>query len=254
MHAIRYADDEIIEKYNEEENCKAVAIAFGISDETVRRVLIRNGINRTHRHPKKPVTPIEQLKPTIEELKQIVDEYYGTNKTIYDLAKKYHRAQTTISDAIKEIGNGLKTCEKNAKKITDSELVACVENGLTCSQIAHRYSVSVERVFRRAKKIGIRIREDWRGGHWKRRADRYGCNEFDESITLEGVYDRFNGICQICGLHTDRTDIENGHVKRMYPTVDHIIPLSKGGTHTWGNVQLAHMMCNAGKCDKLNTR
>ena len=35
-----------------------------------------------------------------------------------------------------------------------------------------------------------------------------------------------------------------------YPTVDHIVPLSKGGTHTWNNVQLAHMACNSGKCDK----
>lgn len=35
-------------------------------------------------------------------------------------------------------------------------------------------------------------------------------------------------------------------------TLDHIIPLSKGGTHTWDNVQLAHMSCNAGKCDRLS--
>ena len=46
--------------------------------------------------------------------------------------------------------------------------------------------------------------------------------------------------------------IENGHIKRLYPTIDHIIPLSKGGTHTWNNVQLAHMCCNAGKCDKVD--
>ena len=46
------------------------------------------------------------------------------------------------------------------------------------------------------------------------------------------------------------TDIKNGHIGRHYPTLDHIIPLSKGGSHTWDNVQLAHMGCNAGKCDK----
>jgi 5-methylcytosine-specific restriction endonuclease McrA len=38
------------------------------------------------------------------------------------------------------------------------------------------------------------------------------------------------------------------------PTVDHIIPLAKGGTHTWDNVQLAHWSCNSDKRDIIVTR
>lgn len=34
-------------------------------------------------------------------------------------------------------------------------------------------------------------------------------------------------------------------------TIDHIIPLSKGGTHTYNNVQLAHYICNSKKSDKI---
>jgi 5-methylcytosine-specific restriction endonuclease McrA len=34
-------------------------------------------------------------------------------------------------------------------------------------------------------------------------------------------------------------------------TLDHIIPLSKGGTHTWDNVRPAHRRCNELKGDRL---
>jgi len=33
------------------------------------------------------------------------------------------------------------------------------------------------------------------------------------------------------------------------PTIDHVIPLSKGGTHEPANVQLAHYYCNSIKAD-----
>lgn len=37
------------------------------------------------------------------------------------------------------------------------------------------------------------------------------------------------------------------------PTVDHVIPLAKGGTHTYDNVRCAHFMCNCLKSDRLVT-
>lgn len=38
----------------------------------------------------------------------------------------------------------------------------------------------------------------------------------------------------------------------MAATVEHIIPLSKGGTHTWDNVAPAHAKCNFDKGDRLD--
>jgi len=37
----------------------------------------------------------------------------------------------------------------------------------------------------------------------------------------------------------------------MAATVEHIIPLCKGGTHTWDNVAPAHAKCNFDKGDSL---
>lgn len=33
----------------------------------------------------------------------------------------------------------------------------------------------------------------------------------------------------------------------MRPSIDHIVPLSQGGTHELANVQLAHYRCNLSK-------
>jgi 5-methylcytosine-specific restriction endonuclease McrA len=33
----------------------------------------------------------------------------------------------------------------------------------------------------------------------------------------------------------------------LYPSIDHIVPMSKGGDHVWNNVQVAHIICNSYK-------
>ena len=36
-----------------------------------------------------------------------------------------------------------------------------------------------------------------------------------------------------------------------YPTIDHVVPLSKGGLHAWSNVRLACKDCNSKKSDAV---
>ena len=73
----------------------------------------------------------------------------------------------------------------------------------------------------------------------------------DKDISLEKLYKRDNGICSICGGKCDWSDHQyRGRyfiVGKTYPTIDHVIPLSKGGTHSWDNVKLAHLSCNSAK-------
>lgn len=78
------------------------------------------------------------------------------------------------------------------------------------------------------------------------RAKKYNC-QYEYGITLRSVYKRDGGICKICGQPCDLNDKSYGQCGPNYPSVDHIIPLSKGGSHTWDNVQLAHMICNSYK-------
>ena len=56
-------------------------------------------------------------------------------------------------------------------------------------------------------------------------------------------------VCAICGKPVDFT-LKYPHP--LSPTVDHIIPVSKGGHPTdMSNLQLAHRCCNRAKSDKL---
>lgn len=77
----------------------------------------------------------------------------------------------------------------------------------------------------------------------------------DKDITLQALYTRDNGICHICGRKCDYDDfIETDGViiaGNEYPSIDHVIPLSKGGKHSWNNVALAHRLCNSVKADKM---
>lgn len=78
-------------------------------------------------------------------------------------------------------------------------------------------------------------------------------NIIDKDISLEKLYKRDGGICYLCGKLCDYDDyhIDNG-IKicgKRYPSVDHVIPLSRGGKHQWENVRLAHLDCNIKKSD-----
>lgn len=56
-------------------------------------------------------------------------------------------------------------------------------------------------------------------------------------------------VCAICGLPVDKS-LKSPHP--LSPSVDHIIPISKGGDPAaLDNLQLAHRTCNRMKSDKL---
>ena len=87
----------------------------------------------------------------------------------------------------------------------------------------------------------------------KRRARKRNCSECEE-IDIKDVAKRDHGICYLCGEPVDWNDYtySNGKkvVHRNYPSVDHVIPLIKGGAHAMSNVRLAHLGCNSSKGTK----
>ena len=76
----------------------------------------------------------------------------------------------------------------------------------------------------------------------------------DKDITVEGLYRRDGGTCYLCGRKCNFEDytVKDGAfiVGDWYPSIDHVIPLAKGGLHSWNNVMLAHHRCNSEKSDK----
>jgi len=62
------------------------------------------------------------------------------------------------------------------------------------------------------------------------------------------VYERDGWICQICFEPVDRAADSNDD---WAPSLDHIVPASKGGTHELTNLRLAHRWCNCIRSDEV---
>ena len=88
----------------------------------------------------------------------------------------------------------------------------------------------------------------------KERAIKYGC-EYENGVTLKRLIKRDGLRCAICGGMCDLNDRSYGNGNGpLYPSIDHIKPMSKQGGHTWDNVQIAHIICNARKSAKTEEK
>lgn len=94
-----------------------------------------------------------------------------------------------------------------------------------------------------------------RVGKLRRRKKLKSNGEIQEDITIEKLIKRDNNICYLCGEKCDSNDYKintEGYfiVGHKYPSVEHVIPVANGGTHTWDNVKLSHHQCNSIKGTK----
>lgn len=71
-------------------------------------------------------------------------------------------------------------------------------------------------------------------------------NAFVAPVNRAQVYERDHWTCQLCREPVMRHEVVP---HPQAPTLDHIVPLSRGGTHEPANVQLAHYRCNSIKSD-----
>jgi 5-methylcytosine-specific restriction endonuclease McrA len=76
-------------------------------------------------------------------------------------------------------------------------------------------------------------------------ANRYAKNKGAapyEPIDRQLVFERDGWRCRLCG---GRLAMKRPAPHPKSPTIDHIVPLSCGGGHTYDNVQAAHYECNS---------
>jgi 5-methylcytosine-specific restriction endonuclease McrA len=102
------------------------------------------------------------------------------------------------------------------------------------------------RVQRKADKRKARIAGTLPSGNHRGRARHYGV-AYVPGITRRAVCERDGWVCGICGGPVD-PDLKFPDV--MSASLDHVIPMARGGGHVWGNVQCAHFLCNSIKSDR----
>lgn len=84
----------------------------------------------------------------------------------------------------------------------------------------------------------LRARERYRRKNMKRRGAA------GKPLTVRELLDRDGNICYIC----DRAiDVSLSGSDNLGPTVDHVIPLARGGTNQGSNLRLTHRQCNTKK-------
>lgn len=81
----------------------------------------------------------------------------------------------------------------------------------------------------------------------KRRQERAAGSRKGSAIPLAVLIDREGNRCYLCNMPCV-APCDSTHANwKWAPTVEHVIPRSKGGTDTWDNVRLAHVVCNSKK-------
>lgn len=78
----------------------------------------------------------------------------------------------------------------------------------------------------------------------RRRAEQVGNRGRGTKVFRLQVFERDAWICQLCRGTVDRTLI---YPHPLSASLDHAVALARGGSHTYGNTQLAHLRCNSVK-------
>jgi 5-methylcytosine-specific restriction endonuclease McrA len=117
----------------------------------------------------------------------------------------------------------------------------CRDCGALVFDIRHRHITRCEKcrilMVERAKSLRNADKKAYKA----RRRAKVGI-EVDNKIIAYQIYDRDGWVCYYCGVATPIRLIGSNH--GCEPTLDHLIPVSKGGSHTADNLRLACRDCN----------
>lgn len=72
-----------------------------------------------------------------------------------------------------------------------------------------------------------------------------------KDYAFQEIAERDGWTCGLCGEPVDAALMRTSTAERMRPTIDHIVPVSRGGPDIRANVQLAHLSCNASKGNSI---
>ena len=180
-----------------------------------------------------------------EERRRIAAQQAEVRKMERDWYRLMHPPKDERKEALLNQSGVCEICGKTyiVKEYVESCGMNYARNNGVCSGKCRR--IKLNRIGRESRK-----RRGVQDGH-RHRARKYGGN-YDPSVTLKKLVIRDGLRCAICGGMCDWNDHSwSKYSGPMYPSIDHIIPMSKGGGHVWENVQVAHIICNSEKGDKV---
>lgn len=254
-------DAEVLDLLNKAYPFEKISEAQNVSVDMVKRIAKQHGISVIdYGIDKKRVEAlIAERKPYDEMAREIG----CTTEKIKGFCKRY----------------GLRTETKTLSQERKGRIISDLFSGISVKETAEKHNVSVPMVYKCVGSIQktrsphicpscgrLTTRPVWcsaeclrketiKRDHATRRARIRGAT-VDRNITLAALVERDNGICYLCGKRVNEEDYSIRDKAFMcgnwYPSIDHVIPLSKGGKHSWENVRLAHRICNSVKGDETH--
>lgn len=83
---------------------------------------------------------------------------------------------------------------------------------------------------------------------YHRRREMLRSQRTGNPVSFRSIAERDGWRCYLCGDAVDES-VRGPHA--LAPSLDHVVPLSKGGLHAPTNLALAHLGCNRRKSDRL---
>jgi 5-methylcytosine-specific restriction endonuclease McrA len=156
---------------------------------------------------------------------------------------------------------GVKRCTrcKEIKPVGEFTTRPAARDGLyeyckPCAGVVQRPAVlrwNKENRLRWRKENADKVRGYQRSAEQRRRAQKAIGDGGDYGLHWRALAERDGMMCYLCGVECTTEDrVPSGKGFRTfgrYPTLDHVVPLSRGGTHTFGNAKLACWDCNISK-------
>lgn len=280
-------EDEVRKLIEEGETYSEIGRMYGIDIQTVRRFCKKNGFERTEEQKQKNIAKPQDVSEVIRKVfespnnVEYISGYTGSQSLItvrcktcgHEFEARYDvivymkktcpackaKAQTEANEA-NAIAEAKRIVEREqreadrarakatAKAEAERKRIAKIHPCPVCGETTSRPIYCSDRCAKRARNKRKEI---------KRRA-KIKSALVDHDITIEGLYRRDGGRCHICGLQCNWEDytVRDGTVIAgdWYPSIDHVIPLAKGGEHSWKNIKIAHRRCNTWKRDRVYPR
>ena len=240
---------------------KTIAVFIGETRDTVRNYCREIGLGGK-------LSTRQQVSQSEEEVKKKIKQQNPT----FEYISGYINSTSKIRLKCRICGSEIERSYQDAKyyKINCTE---CTEMSKKFQRIVSRSLRILRNAEKRKQKPEVLIKCEICGKIFARGNRKKYCSEecskkamnrkhdkrisadkiVDKDISLQSLYNRESGICYLCGMKCNWEDyiISNGATicGDWYPSIDHVIPISKGGEHSWKNIRLAHRKCNYIKSD-----
>ena len=237
----------ILDLYKKSETFTDIAKKFNVSRSSVTRRIKQAGVYKLDSSKVcircgttfYPSNYGSQIQKYCSDKCRIKAHYSDNKKIVYGNCKQCNNEFI--------IGNNKTFCcnkcqkeHKRLEKIRSRKLKKCYY----CEK--WRYGFRGKYCTEECRRKANRIKDELRKSERLKRARSNG--QYDADIDIYKLIERDGGHCYLCG---DDVLFSYHYNDPKYPTIEHVMPISKGGTHSWDNVKVACRECNTRKSTTL---